>query len=823
MTDASNPTVTKKKTMSMAEVVARAKAKAAGVDVKMPKEEADAEYGAKFDRDFETGEVTMRRRSMSLPPVGKKWEPKELQQKLTSKVMVPTRPVPVNMKRAKQFGVKLKNLDIANCLQFVRRRGDAIPYMQLQQTVDWSKLTTEEDVQMKLAVINDLLDEADKYVACSGTQEGLVNRLSMLIRPKPNVGIDWKLFVPEVVKGMGVDTNALPDLTKTRMADVDWLDIPLRSAAGAPWPAGVTRDEETLVLAYETASYIMAAADAGMLKKYREENPDLFVLRMKNKYEMMEIADLSKKVRPYYVLPTHLLILFSTFVRAVERVMANYVKDEESHSAYKMVWSAGGAEKLMDWVFKPSVFDWLNFGDDQLLKFRVKGKTFLVAPDITAMDMCLGQNWSAGLLYFYLTVFKGKLSAGWLAIVRLYVEMLTAATVVVDGGVTFKKLAGWHSGISGITSSEMVVGNFFYASQRKNIEEALAKAKDVKEGEEKKVVEAILADLVKSGEAMGLFFKPTTLGVYEAEEYEELEDSLGKVFVTQWKFLGNRVGMRVTESGDQYFIPYADHRKLFASLCTPRTTKEGLARNQVLKARAFGLWMAGGYQNEDVRRTIVAVYDLHEKAGTRMDTRVETVNGYPVLSEWKFTMDPPLPEPLQVEALYNGGLSEEEFFMACGAVKKTSKEAEAPLVSGLVEKEPTRGVKGSWADATETDLDKVMADFGVGPAVVATAADFKNPLAKAPHPAPNVDLKTASHPIVAKEHAARHAATLAKPKVVRVERVKKGDKKGVAIVSGKEMGIGEFVKQQDAIAAEFAPGSAVAVVTESGMIIETQK
>jgi len=598
------------------------------------------------------------------------------------------------------------------------------------------------------------------------------------------------------------------------------LEIPLGSSAGAPWPAGRQRDEGLVVQAYGIAKEILAAAaiSQSALDLFKSKNPDLFVLRLKNKYEMMNIGDMQEKVRPYYVLPTHLLILFGAVVRPIEKAMRGFWEDPKSHSAYKFSWVGGGGDRLIafaDADGREGSFDWISFGDDQLWRFTVAGENFVVAPDVKGMDMCLGLNWVPGLLSFYLKAYAGKLSPAWMQILRLYAEMMTMAKVVIQGSVTVDKRAGWHSGASGITTSEMVVNNYFFEGKKAEVEKLLEDGKDLKTTEDKKkVVEAVVLKLASAGAACGIYFKPETLTVYGSDEAVEMEDSLGKVFVTPWKFLGYSVGTRLVQEETRRF-PYAEPGKLFASACTPRVRAEGVVRLGKLKARAFGLYMVGGYQNRLVERTLRGVYRHYEVGGIRMGQLTEGVNGMAEYHRWRFSTDPTFPDAEKVEKLYSGEMSQSAFMELVGAVDRREYDVVEKLTTRTdmldyaAEAKKKEKFKGKWGDVEReglSELDNLVAGAGAGMTVPeGTVVGAPKPSA----PVKDTSVGTAPHPVTAAKHDERHKATLMKGQLKKMPAEMKSRKGGKKMTSHgpNVQSIGEHMKELDKVAADHSAGS----------------
>jgi len=235
--------------------------------------------------------------------------------------------------------------------------------------------------------------------------------------------------------------------------------------------------------------------------------------------------------------------------------------------------------------------------------------------------------------------------------------------------------------------------------------------------------------------------------------------------------------------------------------------------------------MSGGWQNKHIARTLKALYLHYENLGVKMGKADEEISGMPRWSEWKFTDDPQLPEGSVLEKFYDGGTSVEEFMKGMGGELRGEEVFEPKVAEKVVVGKvavPGKGMRPSWHDETENavinELDAIMGSLGVSDPVDVkmTKSEINVPTAAV---VPKTDLKTQPHPVIQKEHDARHAALLTHVKTVKP--LKKGGKKTASTIAiSGVVPASEHFKKVDALEkAEMAPGTFTATMTESGKVV----
>lgn len=648
------------------------------------------------------------------------------------------------------------------------------------------------------------MDGVDKYCVSSGTRFGLVERLALINRPKPEIKIE-KVKLLAALAGLGVSSMDVPDVANIDFEDFDWVVVKENADAGAPWPAGTKRSEGIVLQSRDIAIQFLEAAAVHSDEKWStflKEHQEYMVLRLKNKFDLMKRDDMRKKVRPYYVVGTPLFLLFASLIRPIEQNMRLFYDDPVSHSAYKFSWFQGGAKTLVRFLMGKlerhaglEVFDWLDFGDDQLLALRIGRKVFVASPDVTAMDMCLGMNWSKVLFAAYEKLYEGKLSKAWGRILELYATMMTQAVVSIQAGVTGLKKAGWHSGFSGITPSEMLALNYVFETVKSGV------VRMVKEdGEES--VPLIEKYINETGESMGIFFKG---GI----KFEELKwtptGGPGGEAKANFSFLGYNVAKRNEGKGPETLEVYpAFSEKLYASLVYPKLmgSEQEMKKQGVLKSRCFGLWVAGGYLDPVMSRCLRIRYEKYQSEGIRMSSMEDMVGFELPWEEMSRAGDPDLPEEAPLRA-YFAGLGKAKKFkdiLSWGVVAAEPTPAEAAAAGGSVDvfQVGALGKSKSYVDRkpTRSNVDLKHSDTAAaGGPVKSSSSESKThmttPRGKPLGARPVIRGKSAQ--VVAAEFKAAREAKEKSVKTVPMNPPKKLNAKGKAAWADEGSGAGKGV------------------------------
>nr|WPV63112.1 MAG: RNA-dependent RNA polymerase [Wufeng shrew permutotetravirus 7] len=241
--------------------------------------------------------------------------------------------------------------------------------------------------------IKDLCNEVlHKYVACGGTPQGLFTRVRgyFLARTMDPVAMIQKMSeqmqlspgamtdrdrVKEWI--IGVWNQTMPHkkkyhdraFLKTRRLDAlaaaEGFNVNMVAGTGSPM--FVTRTTKVLLGDQKTTSevYVWDVVWKMMntlvkvldgpdptrnLQRLAAEHPAWFLVRLKNKTEVYERAQLKNKTRPYYEYPAFLNVLWSFLEWNFENHKTTFLEDPESVNAVGFSWLDGGARKLVDWI-----------------------------------------------------------------------------------------------------------------------------------------------------------------------------------------------------------------------------------------------------------------------------------------------------------------------------------------------------------------------------------------------------------------------------------------------------------------------------------------
>lgn len=120
------------------------------------------------------------------------------------------------------------------------------------------------------------------------------------------------------------------------------------------------------------------------------ENRYEFLSLVCPKVEVMKRDNYLTKVRPFFVMPAALKLLFTPIADNTIDTMKNFLEDPNSHSAFRFTWNRGGAQKMWNWIKgkqKTPGFHWLAWGDDCIIVAVAKDRTsIIIMPDVSGMD-----------------------------------------------------------------------------------------------------------------------------------------------------------------------------------------------------------------------------------------------------------------------------------------------------------------------------------------------------------------------------------------------------------------------------------------------------
>lgn len=239
-----------------------------------------------------------------------------------------------------------------------------------------------------------------RQVYTSGTREGFEKRIAKQMGRK---AIPMRTALAQVRGAKKLSQKPLvAHLRKLfpRSANKDWptmrgeslldgildLKLNMRSSAGAPFhkPFSDCIDE---VLG-GAIPVICRHIKENTLKQLMEEEPELFLVEVKNKTDRYDCDKLTDKTRPYAGMGKHLSILFSIITQGYQATLKTFQQDPTSMSAYGFSSVNGGMEDLYLWAKEKATSRGaaIVYGDDVRIAVRREDGVYIVDPDFSQMD-----------------------------------------------------------------------------------------------------------------------------------------------------------------------------------------------------------------------------------------------------------------------------------------------------------------------------------------------------------------------------------------------------------------------------------------------------
>lgn len=498
----------------------------------------------------------------------------------------------------------------------------------------------EQVEETEVMKVTSWMKEVGQYISSNGSLTGLVARMISsipLIEPtlKPN---------QSVLDYMGqhiIFVFSRPIPTNVDFDDEDIFDIVERSDAGLPFmmedPLAKCSPKNLIKALSMAKSYItMLNADDVELtqtKNYFKKNPEEITFMLKRKHERMKLSNYYKKVRPYYVPPLALKLLFKWVSHFVEDSLISYADSKESNTAYGTSWFYGGTTKFVETVIQEFVmeakenqtfvFKPVCFGDDNYWVFAFPdGSFFIMAPDVNAMDMNNPAVCGPVLIMVFTEYYKAQYSKEppkiFLQIMRLLVALAYKTPTHLFGAYRMQIRWGKRAGIPLTTVLDIVCSGIIQGIVEQVAVNVLGSVKTGKEALERfKHFVQIVQQRVK--EEVKCTFKEETL---EFQYYENF-DSITEF---QLPFLGYKF-VKITDvlkfsDGDRPVIGWVPVPKdlplRLVSYCHPMRRLRGAgAIIENTMERIYGIVLSGGWYDTTMYSLLKSHYDVLYDSGAR--------------------------------------------------------------------------------------------------------------------------------------------------------------------------------------------------------------
>lgn len=514
-----------------------------------------------------------------------------------------------------------------NQYSFGTARADASAYTAMLYLVAQSSTPEEMKKEMK-----QFIEFSNTEYYGGGTLAGLMNRLKQrLVRHRP-----LATFVSPTPANIQEEVSKIKSVLKFDVSKIKSLvgktpdrvgiKINAKAAAGSPFldPSCPIKRVEVAVANQALLLFSKAQEGYKSLRKYLAERREFLLVQLKNKRERMARTSYHSKVRPYYVYPGAIRLLYTCVVDCVYApLLLRFDQDPDSSSALGFSWASGGAGKMVSWFYHhqgPGVYA-IIYGDDIWILFVNKDFRCLVAVDLSSLDMTIGPDTIRYHHELYYPMIKSSLDPAWSVINIQYLSNTVESEVLVYKNAVFHKVTGLNSGVNGttiidITAAARVVGHVRDLFQATPVSD-LASTKKFMD---------VASKSVKS--KMGFEMKVDDM------IYDVLPPRSSFVS-TEGRFLGMRIVSRdysVAGEKKQFFLPEPNFNGLASTLVHFEVT--GVDRHNlaavggVKMVRMFGILVSGGWLSKTLFAVVQRMWDEAVRQGWspfNISTEMETL------------------------------------------------------------------------------------------------------------------------------------------------------------------------------------------------------
>lgn len=444
--------------------------------------------------------------------------------------------------------------------------------------------------------------ELSLWIYCSGTEKGLITRLkaglSAVDRDTPLK--TW--YFDDFKKSMVYSGNAT--LLSSSMESITYSPQ-ARADYGLPYP-GKKKGEMTTEMVILAADWLRRFKDKDAVMKEFGQRQEEVTMMIKNKAELIKLKDFHTKVRPYYVVPAHLGLLYSNVFELINLGRKTFLDDPDSLTMCGFSWAHGGAKRLIEKVqsLAPGEALFFNYSDDIHCFFRdLDGKVFMFCPDARFLDMSL-RRCDFNPIYQILSVYlKGRLDSTWENVLRTNVFHAMFGGVLFDHGLCFNQTRGMRSGVPGTS----VIGGIFVENgihHTKHLFRSIPKASEAE-------IKERLSKFVIGMRECGMVIKDETLVVREVCVKPPSESKENVVYELPLPVLGQYVRYTFTKTGSVgVAYPRPDYMKILVSLSRPGDVpSEVKDKFLYFLARTMGLAVSGGWSHPQVYSILKQCFD----------------------------------------------------------------------------------------------------------------------------------------------------------------------------------------------------------------------
>jgi len=510
------------------------------------------------------------------------------------------------------------------------------------------KVTFQHMVEYHRRTRSDFIADCLKYVrnirSTNGTRAGVTERLvTQLPKVEPFVSsliadavmaymaprMIWN-FEEEVDEEQFV-YHKIPE--RPDWEDKEVFDLTWTADAGFPYimQKPNAKTQEFIEPAVEQAEVLikMIEEDNDRLtatQEYFRKHPEQCTFLLKRKHERMPAENMTKKVRPYYVPPLPLKLLFLWVAHYIQKFLVSYQEDQDSLSAYKTSFFYGGCQRFVDWIKSvreeatktgKHAFKGICFGDDNFWVFGYpNGDLVLMAPDVSAMDMhvanIIGPMVTTIFTSYYRQTHGEPPPKLFTRILTLLAHFAFKTPVHIAGSFRMLMLYGLRSGIPLTTVYDIAMSAAIMSMIDGPVRQALHAEGDKGKSFDPEIFARIMGVREHAIYAkLSCQFKPETMKPQVIPAGTPVEDVgvrvpfLGNTFAWKQRVLKLKSGDRDVSG----WIPQpVDILKFAGSYIWPPRLLKGDAVEQNTMERIYGLSVSGAWTNDELYTVMAERY-----------------------------------------------------------------------------------------------------------------------------------------------------------------------------------------------------------------------
>ncbi|ALL43633.1 replicase [Aphis glycines virus 2] len=326
---------------------------------------------------------------------------------------------------------------------------------------------TRDDIVLEAALRHfPYMDVAAAYssaVYTSGTPSGFLERMRLNMT-RPAVSSLRTANVRNIPQLAALMERLLP----IRKAPVpDWNvdfdvlldDVEITKEAGAGYPYCRSKGQAMRDCLEVVLPNIVEAVTTGTWEQLMVDQPELFLVEVKNKQDTYDVEKLMTKTRPYMNYPMHFTLFWSFMAQHYNELMYKVGDGPATSNACGWSMAAGGGKRKIEYINKQlkREGDWFveAYSDDVVIYYKQHGEVYRISPDFVQMDSSIDADIVRARLYNIKKLFKEQHGDNvWMeSMIDLWEDMALDPMLIVQGTKIWRKKAkhGMCSGVPDTT------------------------------------------------------------------------------------------------------------------------------------------------------------------------------------------------------------------------------------------------------------------------------------------------------------------------------------------------------------------------------------